>query len=229
MLDIHWDPEVTRSLSPFKIVFTLIDGVHVNEDSTEIERVKEEVVNRLKALPLEVLKDNKIIRKYRDFYWHELKIDPTKTRPASEALIRKVLQLKGLSHILNVVDAYNLASIDTFLSFSAYDYSTLQGKLRIHLSKHADSFLGIGMDEPRYLDLRTLVISDALGVICVYPHRDAVRTKITNTSKSLLLMTAGVPGLSLDTLKEGTSIAIQYIKRVAGGMISSEEILPPPY
>src|SRR5512147_2175842 len=43
--------------------------------------------------------------------FHRLGVDPTKSRPASEALLRRVLQGKGLPEILPAVDVCNLASL----------------------------------------------------------------------------------------------------------------------
>ncbi|MHA2060305.1 MAG: B3/B4 domain-containing protein [Candidatus Ranarchaeia archaeon] len=183
-------------------------------------------MERLKSLPLELLKDDKVIRKYRDFYWQGLRIDPTKTRPAGEALIRRILQLKPFPRILNAVDAYNLASIDTHLSFGAYDFAKINPPIEIRLSNHEDQFWGIGMSEPKYLDLKTLVMSDQKGIACVYPYRDADRTKIGLETNTLLLMTAGVPGILHDTLTEGTKTATEYIQRVAGGSIVHQVVVP---
>ncbi len=226
MFDIRWDPRVTSSLLPFKVIFTIISQVTVEEDSKVIEGIEAEVMKRLKALPLESLKDDKIIRKYRDFYWHGLRIDPTKIRPAGEALIRRILQLKGFPRILSAVDAYNLASIDTHLSFGSYDYEKIVPPLEIRLSTHNDQFFGIGMDAPKYLDLNTLVVSDQKGIICVYPYRDAERTKLTLDTKTLILMTAGVPGISEESLSKGTFRAVEFIQKVAGGRVEYQTTVP---
>jgi DNA/RNA-binding domain of Phe-tRNA-synthetase-like protein len=59
---------------------------------------------------LETLKDEPVIKAYRQFYW-SLGIDPTKLRPSSEALVRRCLQGTVIPRINNVVDANNLASI----------------------------------------------------------------------------------------------------------------------
>src|SRR5213593_855629 len=44
--------------------------------------------------------------------FHRLDIDPTKTRPSSEALLRRVLQGKGLPRVNAVVDVCNLCSLE---------------------------------------------------------------------------------------------------------------------
>ncbi|MFN3268498.1 MAG: phenylalanine--tRNA ligase beta subunit-related protein, partial [Zestosphaera sp.] len=73
---------------------------------------------------ISTLKDNEVIRAYRNFYW-KIGIDPTKTRPSSEALIRRLL--RGSFPRLNlVVDAGNIASAETLVPIGIYDirYST---------------------------------------------------------------------------------------------------------
>ena len=51
-----------------------------------------------KNYSLDGLKDEENIRAYRDFFW-KLGIDPTKIRPAAEALIRRILGGKEIPRI----------------------------------------------------------------------------------------------------------------------------------
>lgn len=53
--------------------------------------------------------------------YHACGIDPSKTRPSSEALVRRVLRGKGLYQVNTAVDAANLASITIFRSIGLYD------------------------------------------------------------------------------------------------------------
>lgn len=53
--------------------------------------------------------------------YHALGLDPSKTRPSSEALVRRILQGKGLYRVNSAVDAANLASITIFRSIGLYD------------------------------------------------------------------------------------------------------------
>jgi len=92
-----------------------------------------------------------IFRTYRDFFW-EIDIDPTKTRPASEALVRRVLQGKTLPTINTLVDAYNLASLTSGIPLAAFDYQSLEGELEMRFARKGEEFLGIGMDGPKSLD-----------------------------------------------------------------------------
>jgi len=58
---------------------------------------------------LEGLKEDPVVRAYRDFYWR-LGIDPTKVRPSSEALARRALRGE-FPRVSPLVDAGNVASI----------------------------------------------------------------------------------------------------------------------
>ena len=68
----------------------------------------------------EQIRDQIIFRAYRDFFWR-VGIDPTKTRPASEALTRRIVAGKSLPTINTLVDSYNLASVETFVAIAAFD------------------------------------------------------------------------------------------------------------
>ncbi|HUT76439.1 MAG TPA: phenylalanine--tRNA ligase beta subunit-related protein [Polyangia bacterium] len=58
-------------------------------------------------------------------------IDPTKTRPSSEALLRRAIQGKGLYRVHPLVDLFNLASLVSQLSVGLYDESRIEGDLVI--------------------------------------------------------------------------------------------------
>jgi DNA/RNA-binding domain of Phe-tRNA-synthetase-like protein len=75
----------------------------VREEGYPFGQQLEEARRRL-SLTLPSLKDHPIIRAYRDFYWR-LGIDPTKQRPSSEGLARRLLAQGRLPRINSVVDA----------------------------------------------------------------------------------------------------------------------------
>ena len=66
-------------------------GVSVKRELDELEAYKEEIYTETRnRWEIEKLRDDPDFRAYRDFFWR-LGIDPTKNRPAAEALIRRVL------------------------------------------------------------------------------------------------------------------------------------------
>ncbi|UCH57832.1 MAG: hypothetical protein JSV18_02710, partial [Candidatus Bathyarchaeota archaeon] len=123
-------------------------GVEVNREEADLERFKAEVIERTRSRwNLDQLKEHPLFRAYRDFFWR-VGVDPTKTRPAAEALIRRVLRGRSLPKINTVVDAINLASIDTAIPLAAFDDDGLAGDLLMREAEEGEEFLGIGMDRP---------------------------------------------------------------------------------
>ena len=86
-----------------------IGPLSIKEKNPRLEILKGEIITEIRErYTLEQVKGEPLFRAYRNFFW-SVGIDPTKTRPASEALIRRVLAGKMLPTINTAVDAYNLA------------------------------------------------------------------------------------------------------------------------
>jgi len=220
--------EVTREASSLgaRIVYATIEGVSVSKGNPGIERYLSEVVSQIrKRYALESLKENPVIRAYRDFFWR-IGIDPTKTRPSSEALIRRILKGRPVPRINNVVDSGNLASIITLVPIGLYDVAKINGKLLLRMAKEGEKFEPIGSKEEE-LTGKEPVLADERKVIHLYPHRDSERTKIDENSKEVLVVACGVPKVESSLLLEATNLTLELITRFAGGKIGQEPSWAP--
>lgn len=198
------------------VAFGLISELSNNQKGS-FEEKKELVYNRLvEKYSLENLKDIKIFRAYRDFFW-ALGIDPTKIRPASEALIRRFLNGKPIPRINCIVDAYNLASMESGIALAAFNADLLKGDLIMRFANEGEKFFGIGMKEPKDLQGNELIVSDEEQIIAIYPHRDAENTKVKNNTTNIFLLVCGVPGIKKDLLISTAELAIDYITQLCGG------------
>ncbi|MBC8497450.1 hypothetical protein H8D40_00560, partial [Candidatus Bathyarchaeota archaeon] len=104
------DKDLETKFPSLSALVMRLQGAKVRLEDPELEAFKEEVIERIKGRwALEQLREHPVFRAYRDFFWR-VGVDPTKTRPASEALIRRVLRGRSLPRINTFVDAYNLAS-----------------------------------------------------------------------------------------------------------------------
>lgn len=74
-------------------------------------------------------------------------MDPSRHRPSSEALLRRILQGKDLYHISNVVDTCNLASLEFLLPVGMYDLSLVQGDVELRTGCEGESYPGIRKGE----------------------------------------------------------------------------------
>ena len=99
------------------------------------------------------------------------------------------------------MNAYNLASALTGISLGAYDKSYVTPPLNIRFAESNEEFWGIGMKEPKILSGLELVFADQNGILCIFPYRDAERTKITLKTKSAYVVAFGVPGISSEDLR----------------------------
>lgn len=200
-----------------RVLTDLVEGVKVERKSEELEEFKKKIMDKTrKKYDLDDLKDVPIFRTYRDFFW-EINIDPTKTRPASEALVRRVVQGKKLPTINTLVDSYNLASLKSRIPLAAFDYASLEEGLEMRFAEEGEDFLGIGMDKPVELSGDEIVISDSEKLIAIYPYRDSEETKISTNTENVLLMVCGVPGVG-DNLEKAEKIMLDYVTRFCDGV-----------
>jgi DNA/RNA-binding domain of Phe-tRNA-synthetase-like protein len=207
------DEEIRERFPDLDAKTVVVDGVHVEKDKSELEEFKQSVFAEIKRkYDLEGLKNDEKMRKYRDFFW-TIDIDPTKTRPASEALIRRILQENPIPRVNTAVDAYNLASIMSGVPIAAFDAGTVVGGLQMRFSKAGEMFVGIGMEKPKSLKGGEIVISDNNRLVAVYPYRDSDDTKITLKTKKIILMSCGVPGITDKDLDQALEYAVEYIQK----------------
>jgi DNA/RNA-binding domain of Phe-tRNA-synthetase-like protein len=115
--------------------------------------------------------------------------DPSRYRPSSEALLRRVAQGKDLFNVNNLVDINNLVSLTSRLPAGAYDLA------RIEAAFEAGLDLRPGGDDDGYeaiargpFNLAQLpVLCDALGPFGS-PTSDSVRTMVTDRCRETLLV-----------------------------------------
>ncbi len=209
-----------------RIVYAIIKDVSISKGSLDIEEHLSEVMSEIKEkYELESLKENPIIRAYRDFFWR-IGIDPTKTRPSSEALIRRILRGKPIPRINNVVDSGNIASITTLVPIGLYDAERIEGSLSLRTAKKGEKFEPIGSKEEK-LTGKELVLADEKKVIHLYPHRDSERTKIDGKTKIVLVVACGVPKVDSNLLMKATRLTLELIAKFAGGKVTKEPTLLP--
>jgi DNA/RNA-binding domain of Phe-tRNA-synthetase-like protein len=222
-IQVNWSGEVKKKFPELSICIGTINNVHNEKENEQIKQLRQTVYNEVKAkYDIETLKDNPTVRSYRDFYW-KLDIDPTKTRPAGEALLRRVLHGEELPHISTVVDAYNLASMKTIVPISGFDVGPLNLPFQVRFAKNGEVFTGIGMTKPMILTGKILVLADEKQALCIYPYRDCDSTKITLQTKNAMIVGYGAPAITEQQLKETVETTLDYIRQVAGGEVEATQ------
>lgn len=118
--------------------------------------------------------------------------DPSRYRPASEALIRRMLQGKELYQIDTLVDLINLASIAFGYSIGGFDADKFESDtLTLGVGKAGEPYEGIGRG---VINIEGLpVYRDAKGGVGT-PTSDNERTKITLGTTHLVVLINGYDG-----------------------------------
>jgi len=193
--------------------------VNVKREDSQLEEYKLEVCKETQGKwEVEKLRDDPEFRAYRDFFW-KLGIDPTKNRPAAEALIRRVLRDRPIPKINTWVDAYNLVSITTAIPIASFDYDLLEGGLLMREARAGEEFLGIAMKKPVVLSGGEAVIQDDKRLVAIYPYRDADYSKVSQNTKNVLMLMCGAPGITRTKLNESSKVAMDVLPRFCGGTV----------
>ncbi len=158
------------------------------------EREVEELIKYVGSrYTLESVKEDPVFRAYRDFFWR-IGVDPTKTRPSSEALVRRCLR-GSFPRVNTVVDAGNIASAYTGVPIGLYDMSRAVPPYALALSRGGEAFNPLG-GRPETLPRGIPILVDSRGTVMhLYPHRDCVETAIREETREVFVLGAGVPGV----------------------------------
>jgi DNA/RNA-binding domain of Phe-tRNA-synthetase-like protein len=120
--------------------------------------------------------------------YKQVGLDPTKTRPSSEALLRRVKRGDELPRVNSLVDVINWCSVETQLPFGLYDLDHVRGPVVLRLGRAEEAYAGIRKDTVNVGGRMTL--ADDLGPFG-NPTSDSARTMVTPaTTRALVVIFA---------------------------------------
>lgn len=152
-----------------------------------------------------------------------LGLDPTKTRPSNEALLRRVLKGEALYRVNTLVDALNLCSLRFQLPFGLYDLDQVTPPVVLRRGVAGEGYEGI-RKAPVNVEGRP-VLSDARGPFG-NPTSDSARTMITPRTRRALVTVyapAGHAPSRLEQVLDGTETTLT---RFCGGSRTLRQVLP---
>jgi DNA/RNA-binding domain of Phe-tRNA-synthetase-like protein len=113
-------------------------------------------------------------------------LDPTKTRPSSEALLRRVKKGDALPRINSMVDVCNWCSLEFQLPYGLYDLAHVEGDVvEMRLGSEGESYPGIRKDDVHVGG--RICLSDARGAFG-NPTSDSARTMVTTSTTTGLIV-----------------------------------------
>lgn len=115
-------------------------------------------------------------------------LDPTRTRPSSEALLRRVRKGEALPRVNSLVDIGNWCSLERQLPYGLYDLAAVRGPVTLRIGHEGEAYAGIRKDAVHVAGRITL--ADEVGPFGS-PTSDSARTMVTTaTTRALFVIFA---------------------------------------
>jgi len=175
-------PEVSAIVRP---AWLTMDGVVVVERDARMDEPLQSAAATLKAAMQGAdAASDPTTSAVRTMY-KKVGLDPTKTRPSSEALLRRVARGEALPRINSLVDVINWCSVESRLPFGLYDLNQIRGGVTLRIGQPGEEYAGIRKDVVHVAG--RLVLSDADGPFG-NPTSDSARTMTTTATTSALVV-----------------------------------------
>ncbi len=153
-------------------------------------------------------------------------IDPTKTRPSSEKLLRRVLRELPLPRISNAVDLANLVALRLLLPVGLYDAAKIEGRVELRPGREGEGYTGTAGQQV-HLAGRPL-LTDQRGPFG-NPTADSLRTAVEPATRALWLTVfapASLPSVSLETgLRAAAAAFTRHLSGPGGPVIVTTGIV----
>jgi DNA/RNA-binding domain of Phe-tRNA-synthetase-like protein len=134
------------------------------------------------ARTVQVAKSGEVggVERARELY-RRFGLDPTRVRPSSEALLRRLKKGEPLPRINSLVDVANALSVQLQVPVGLYDLDKVKGdELVVRLGGKGEGYTGIGKERVNVEG--RICIADAEGP-CGNPSADSARTMITTETE----------------------------------------------
>jgi DNA/RNA-binding domain of Phe-tRNA-synthetase-like protein len=142
-------------------------------------------------------------------------IDPTKTRPSSEALLRRVRRGDPFPRVNALVDAVNLCSLEVQLPYGVYDRAALSGSIALRLGRDGEAYDGIRKDTVHVAG--RLTVADDRGPFG-NPTSDSARAMITTSTTDALVVVYAPAATPQARLGEVLDCTASRLRTAVGGV-----------
>src|SRR6476646_2687341 len=192
--DISIHPAL-KALAPDLVLGCISARVSVEKHNEELWREIDRYLSHLSStIKPEQINSIPQIAAMRQAY-KALGKDPSRYRGSAEALLRRVLQGKGLYLINSVVDINNLVSLESLNPAGTYDLEKITPPIELRIGAAGESYKGIGKD---LINIESLpVFADAAGPFGS-PTSDSERAMVSLETRKILMVVfsfAGPQGL----------------------------------
>jgi DNA/RNA-binding domain of Phe-tRNA-synthetase-like protein len=154
--------------------------------------------------------------------YRRLGIDPTKTRPSSEALLRRVKKGDALPRINTLVDVCNWCSLELQLPYGLYDLSKVEPPIELRVGTEGEQYEGIRKDAVHVAGRPTL--ADQRGPFG-NPTSDSARTMVTEATSDILCVVFAPADLAPAELQHVVDLTAARFQTFTGATERWREII----
>ena len=205
-------PALVPIVAPACLAF---DGVTVVEHDHRLDAAFAEAEARLRSPEQQPAGLDEALQRTRALY-RAIGLDPTKTRPSSEALLRRVRRGEALPRVNTIVDLCNWCSVETQIAFGVYDRDRLAGEaLALRLGTEGEGYDGIRKDRVNVAGRLTLVDADGpFG----NPTSDSLRTSVSAATTRVLFVLFVPASTPAADYARAVALTAERVTAFAGGV-----------
>jgi DNA/RNA-binding domain of Phe-tRNA-synthetase-like protein len=201
-------PDLRAIVAPACLAF---DGVTNVERDHRLDASFAEAESNLRAA---AATPDEALQRTRALY-RGIGLDPTKTRPSSEALLRRVRRGEPLPRVNTIVDLCNWCSVETQIAFGVYDRERIAGDaLALRLGSDGEGYDGIRKDRVNVAGRLTLV--DAEGPFG-NPTSDSLRTSVSALTTQVLFVLFVPAATPAPDRARAVALTAERVAAYAGG------------
>ena len=182
-----------------------VDPVRVLEREAALDEPLHAAALRMRAAAL----SPEVTAAVRTMY-KQVGIDPTKTRPSSEALLRRVQRGDPLPRVNSLVDIINWCSCESQLPFGLYDVDRIQGNVTLRIGAAGEEYAGIRKDAVHVGGRLTL--ADDLGPFG-NPTSDSARTMVTSATTRAMVVIFAPVSVAPATVERVLDLTLQRMRQ----------------
>ena len=181
-------------------------GARVTEHDARLDPLLDQAEQRVRAHPPEERLSVRTMYK-------RVGLDPTKTRPSNEALLRRVRKGSSLPRVNSLVDVINWCSVEFQLPYGLYDRQQISGGVTLRLGRDGEEYAGIRKDVVHVAGRITLVDDEGpFG----NPTSDSARTMVTTATTDALVVVFAPPDVDESRLTRVLDVTSARLTDIAG-------------
>ncbi|HEY6284726.1 MAG TPA: phenylalanine--tRNA ligase beta subunit-related protein [Ktedonobacteraceae bacterium] len=213
-MQLQLDEKLKTRIAGVTFGMLTIHGVTVRESDERLWKQVEILSQRLASeFSLDRLSENEQIDAVRGLQ-RSFGFDPTRYRPSSESLLRRVLKGQGLYQINTAVDVNNLCSLEFLLPMCSYDLRYVKGQVRVRIGEAGEEYPGIGRQV--FQAENKVIIADDSGIMGSTVS-DSERTKVSTETTDILLAIYGPANMDPRIIEQYATLAGLRMVEFNGG------------